>query len=34
VNLQRDKRDPGKAKQRQVEQLLKIHDDLARRTEG
>lgn len=34
VNLQRDKRDPGKAKQRQVEQLLKIHDDLARRAEG
>ncbi|MDZ7799976.1 MAG: hypothetical protein U5K81_04160 [Trueperaceae bacterium] len=28
VNLQPDKRDASKAKKRQVEQLLKIHDDL------
>lgn len=28
VNLQPDKRDPSKAKKRQVEQLLKIYDDL------
>jgi len=34
VNLQRDKRDPGKAKKRQIEQLLKIHHDMTRRTEG
>ena len=34
INLQRDKRDPSKAKKRQVEQLLKIHDDMTGRTEG
>lgn len=28
INLQPDMRDPGKAKKRQVEQLLKVHDEL------
>jgi predicted RNA binding protein YcfA (HicA-like mRNA interferase family) len=28
LNLQPDKRDPSKAKKRQVEELVRLHDDL------